>query len=130
MSLIEKMKISADSMSLGERFLASLQVTVLGVGIVFFALLLLYFVIKLMTKVLQPREGAPKGKESVAVIEDSVESPEEASMDQGELVAVITAAVAASLHTSTHNIIVKNIVRSGSQGTPWANSGLRDQMRG
>ncbi|GAB6087612.1 OadG family protein [Alkaliphilus crotonatoxidans] len=129
MSLLEKLHYATDSMTFGERLLASLQVTVLGVGIVFVALLLLYLVIQLMSNILAPRKALPQTKKPPVSPEVTEAAQEEPATDDGELVAVITAAVAASLHTSTHNIVVKNIVRRGHPTSPWANNGLHNLLR-
>ena len=122
MGLIDKLKNSIDTMSMGEKLLAGLQVTAIGLVIVFLALVILYFGIQLMSKVLgnADKKSAEK-KTTVApapVVKEEV--VEEEVVDDGELVAVIAAAVAASLHTSTHNIVVRSIVRVGDDTPAWA----------
>lgn len=126
MNLLDKMKFSIDTMSLGERFLGSIVVTVLGVGIVFAALAILYFAIVIMHKSVngtQPKkvvESKPAPAEEVVVEEDTIDST--------EIVAVITAAIAASLNTSTHNIVVRNITRVSDATPSWAKMGRIDQI--
>ncbi|QUH19824.1 OadG family protein [Alkaliphilus sp. B6464] len=127
MNLLERMKVSIDTMTMGEKFLGSIMVTLVGVGIVFAALAILYFAIIIMQKVV--------GKSQPKKIVDSKPSPtiedevvEEETVDNTELVAVITAAVAASLNTSTHNIIVRNITRISDQTPSWAKMGRVDQI--
>lgn len=132
MSLLDMMKYSIESLSTGERVLGSLQVTLLGVGIVFTALLFLYLTIVIMDKVLNKPEAkpAPKVQEPLSQVKEIVEeeSAEEESVDDTELVAVITAAVAASLNTSTHNIIVRNIVRTSDATPAWGRMGRIEQI--
>lgn len=124
MNLLEKMKVSIDTMNMGERFLGSLQVTGLGIGIVFSGLAVLYFAIVLMEKT----AGRPT-KAKVALEQKPVTIvEEEESMDSAELVAIITAAIASSLNTSTHNIIVRNIVRSEDVTPAWAKMGRMEQI--
>ena len=127
MNLLERMKVSIDTMTMGEKFLGSMIVTLVGIGIVFTALAILYFAIIIMQKVV--------GKSQPKKIVDSKPSPtiedevvEEETVDSAELVAVITAAVAASLNTSTHNIVVRNITRISDQTPSWAKMGRVDQI--
>ncbi|HDR5039272.1 TPA: OadG family protein [Bacillus anthracis] len=127
MNLLERMKVSIDTMTMGEKFLGSMIVTLVGIGIVFAGLAILYFAIIIMQKVV--------GKSQPKKIVDSKPSPtiedevvEEETVDSAELVAVITAAVAASLNTSTHNIVVRNITRISDQTPSWAKMGRVDQI--
>lgn len=126
MSLLERMKVSIDTMTMGERFLGSMQVTLLGMGIVFMGLATLYFSIVIMQKVLNKStpDKVIQPKHDSVVEEDVIEE----TVDDTELVAVITAAVAANLNTSTHNIIVRNITRISDQTPSWAQMGRVDQI--
>ena len=140
MTLLERMNSSIETMTMGERFLGSLQVTLLGVAVVFLALASLFIIIMLLDKfVHQAESGAEKRKAKKASAatatkeatdksagEVSVEDTKEEDMDQ--LVAVITAAVAASLHTSTHNIVVRNIVRTPDTAPAWNRLGRMQQI--
>lgn len=117
-------------MTAGEKFSAALITTGLGMGITFMALLLLWGIIIVMTKVLNPEKKAspvsvvekPAPVEAVSVSEDSEEGI------SGELVAVISAAIAASMNTSIHNIVVRNVVRSNNQAPAWNSAGQLEQM--
>ncbi|HOC09717.1 MAG TPA: OadG family transporter subunit, partial [Bacillota bacterium] len=82
-------------------FAESLQVTVLGMGVVFVVLVLLMYIIKIMEKVMyrvEQKDAAPiKGAvpEQPAAAPKPAAAPEPASADTGsdvELVAVIAAA--------------------------------------
>ncbi len=127
MNLLERMNVSIDTMTMGEKFLGSMIVTLVGIGIVFAGLAILYFAIIIMQKVVgksQPKKIVDSKPSST--IEDEV--VEEETVDSAELVAVITAAVAASLNTSTHNIVVRNITRISDQTPSWAKMGRVDQI--
>lgn len=127
MNLLERMKFSIGDMSMGEKFLASMQVTFLGIGIVFVGLAVLYFAIILMEKLVNKQQPKAGVELKPNVVSDVVPEEEEA-VDDTELVAVITAAVAASLHTSTHNIIVRNIARVSDPTPAWAKMGRMEQI--
>lgn len=126
MNLINQMKLSMDAMTLGEKFTGSIIVTLLGVGIVFAALIVLFFTIVGMEKIIvKPKPKKEVEPKPANVIE---EEEQEDVIDDTELVAVITAAIASSLNTSTHNLIVKNITRVEDTTPSWAKAGRMDQI--
>ncbi|SET81046.1 sodium pump decarboxylases, gamma subunit [Natronincola peptidivorans] len=135
MSLMERMKVASDlqNMSMGEKMLGSIQVAIFGIAIVFLALLLLFVIITVLEKVLHGAED--KNKASVAKKAEVSAGPvkveeaqEEEEVDDTQLVAVITAAIAASLHTSTHNIVVRNIIRVPDTTPAWNKLGRMQQV--
>ncbi|SMP70265.1 OadG family protein [Anoxynatronum buryatiense] len=132
MTLLEEMKVSIETMTMGEKFLASLQVTLLGVAIVFVALGMLFIIIKILDTFVHKAESSSAKRKEQKTAAAPVPTPEpvvaEKAQDDGELVAVIAAAVAASLHTSTHNIIVRNIVRVPDQAPAWNRLGRMQQI--
>lgn len=91
-----------------------IEVTILGVGVVFLILLILCFVLKLFEKIF--------AQNSTTAVSESVPVPVKAEPakqpaleeDDTELVAVITAAIAASLNTSTYNLKIKSVKRLAS----------------
>ncbi len=135
-SLLDRLRDPSVDMSFGDKLAASLQVTVLGVFIVLIALVLLYFAINLMEKLLrEPKKSATNIAEDKAAKAAATEPQEEEENLQGadeqnqqELIAVITAAIAASMETSTHNIIVRNIVRNTDTTPAWGKAGRVEQI--
>ncbi|MCI8275984.1 MAG: hypothetical protein HFI66_10345 [Lachnospiraceae bacterium] len=105
-------------MSLSNVFLNALSNTLLGMGTVFVVLIIIIFVILLMSKAVRSIEG--KGKEAEAPkaaapapVPAAPAAVEEETADDLELVAVITAAVAASMGSaSTDGFVVRSIKRS------------------
>lgn len=82
-----------------------LAVTVLGVVIVFSVLLIIMAVLYLM-RYIAPTEKKPKAEvksEPAKAVKDDT--------DEDELVAVLTAAIAASIKTSTYNLRIKSYKR-------------------
>ncbi len=128
MNVLEKLSNGVDNMTLGEKLLASLQVTLLGVSIVFIALMMLYFIIRIMDKLVNKPVKAKQQTQAIETQPVVVETIEEDTIDDTELVAVITAAVAASLQTSTHNIVVRNIVRTNDVTPAWGKLGRMQQL--
>jgi len=117
------------TMTLGEKFLASGIVALLGMAITFVVLIIIWGLIIAMTKFLNTAQ--PK-KEAVKIAKPSAPAPQPAAQetveDSEELIAVITAAIAANLNTATHNIVVKNIVRVPDVTPAWGRAGRLDQM--
>ncbi|MBK5252649.1 MAG: OadG family protein [Peptostreptococcaceae bacterium] len=119
------------TMSLGDKMLASLYVTLLGMAITFIALSILWGMIALMSRIL----GTKSTKiEKQALVVAAVTEPEttiekkEGEIDEA-IVAVIAAAVASSMNTSVHNIIVRNIRRTQNALPAWGNAGRFEQMK-
>ena len=135
-TLLDRLRDPNAEMSFGDKLAASLQVTVLGVVIVALALVLLYYAINIMEKLLQqPQKTATQTPEEKTATAPAAASAEEQETQQGakdqdneELIAVITAAIAASLETSTHNIVVRNIVRTADNTPAWGKAGRMEQI--
>ena len=111
------------SLSYGEILIKALVNTLLGMGTVFVVLIFIAFLISLLPKLTKAIESIGKKKEpeapaaasavsmpSAAVL--SAEEPEEELADDLELVAVITAAIAASEGVPTDGFIVRSIKKS------------------
>lgn len=114
------------SMTVSEKLMGAGIVALLGMCITFIALLILWGLIAIMTKVCAPKPAnKPEVKAPVAPKPAAAAVTEE---DDEELIAVITAAIAASLQTSTHNLVVKNIVRVDDSTPAWGRAGRIDQM--
>ncbi|MCR2045658.1 OadG family protein [Anaerosalibacter massiliensis] len=108
----------------------SLMVTVFSMVIVFLALLIISYLIKGLQNFSQ--KDKKKSKETIENIdlvnsEKGVEKAEE-SLNDEELVAVIAAAVAASIGVDVSNVKIKSIKRV-SQNTPiWSKVGREEQI--
>ena len=129
MDLIGKLKNSIDSLTLGEKMLGGIEVSLFGMAVVFFILVLIMIAINLLQKFAGESKKVPS--ESVSFDETTMNSEvqQEILEDYGELVAVITAAIAASLNTSTHNIVVKNITRKQDTTPAWSKFNRMQQLR-
>jgi sodium pump decarboxylase gamma subunit len=118
------------TMPLGDKMLASLYVTLLGMVITFVALMLLWGMIALMSRILGTKPAKKEAKASIVVA-----AKEEIAIEKKEgeiyeaIVAVIAAAVAASMNTSVHNIVVRNIRRTQNAIPAWGNAGRFEQMK-
>lgn len=137
MTLLEKFADPnvISSMSFGEKMLATLYTTILGMGITFAALVVIWGTTTLMSKIIRGFEE--KNKPEIVKVSNTakpaaeavkVEEKTDEEEDDEELIAVISAAIAASLNTSIHNIVVRNIVRVDDRTPAWGKAGIIEQM--
>jgi sodium pump decarboxylase gamma subunit len=121
------------SLSVGTSLLEGLQVTVVGMCIVFGVLIILMLVLMAMKKMFYKEEPAKAAvvQENTAVAKapkQPAKAQPEDGMDEEELVAILTAAIAASMNTSTYNLKIKSYRRIGNQAPAWNQAGLRDTI--
>ncbi len=100
-----------------------LAYTVMGICIVFLILIIIMFVIKAMALLAAPEK---KNEEPVSAVPASAEVQSEPEEDSLELVAVITAAVAAAMGTSAASIQVKSYKKL--DGGAWNKAGRREVL--
>ncbi len=112
-----------NTMSASDKFMAGLMVAVIGMAITFLALIFLMLMIKVLSNLVgtKPKAAAQPAAKAAPV-------PVKAQEDDLELVAVITAALAASLGKPANQIVVKNIVRVPDTKPTWARLGLTEQI--
>ena len=119
-------------MTLQEALLEGLRVTASGLIIVFSVLVILMVVLVLMKKIFYKEpENAVKTEKAVPVVEKTVPAPapvQNTPADDGELIAVLTAAIAASLNTSTYNLQIKSYRRIGQNAPAWNRAGINETI--
>lgn len=113
-------------MTLSEALGKGLEVTVTGLIIVFSVLIILMIVMMLMKVFFYHPEtkttvASPTPAPAPAIQEDTP-----AVVNDNELIAVLTAAVAASLNTSTYHLNIKSYRRIENTSPAWNKAGLRD----
>lgn len=118
-----------EMMSVAEILLTGLSTTIIGMGIVFLTLIFLAFIISLLKYLDSPKKNyvaneKPLAEVPVAEIHEVVEGQQ---VDESELVAVITAAIAASMGTTADKLRVVSLRRSMKE--QWNNAARREQQR-
>ncbi len=112
--------------------LESLQITVLGMGVVFAVLVMLMAIIKVMEKTMykDPLKKSESAKDTAVAktVEDTPAAEVTGTDTDLELLAVIAAAAAASMGTRPSNLIIRNIVRLPETAPVWSLSGRADLM--
>lgn len=121
-------------MSLLDKLGQGVPIAIIGYVMVFVVLATLWGVIELMHVILTPKTSKNKKKEEVKITQNSlVEKKTETvveteQVDEGELVAVLTAAVATSLNTSTYNLRIKSFKRIDTKNNAWSNASRNDAI--
>lgn len=118
------------TLSMGDKFTASIITTILGMGITFSALIILLIIISWMNKVLNPTASKKTASAQTPAPKTPVASHDvaKAPQDDSEIVAAITTAIAMTLKTSTSNIVIKNIEKVTEQTPQWNRAGIIEQM--
>lgn len=129
--LIKQMAADTTSMTLAEKAIGGLVVTVFSMGIVFLVLLLIMYIIKLMTssaaKVAERRAAkVVDEKSSEVTIQEIAIEPEQTSKNEEEVVAAIMAAINSYYASSQSKIVIRNI--SKKENDTWVNAGMLDQI--
>ena len=117
--------LTGKGVTLSDAFSFGGLTAVLGMAIVFSVLVVLMIVLYLF-KVIFYKQPKKQEVTEVPVQETVVET--ESEMDDDELVAVLTAAVAASLNTSTYNLNIKSYRRIDNTRPAWNREGLRETI--
>ena len=113
----------------------SLLITVFSMVVVFVVLIAISYLIDLLRLAINGKKDKEETeKASIIIKEKQIEKSQEIKAEENsndeELVAVITAAIAASLGVATPEVNIKSIKRV-SQTTPtWAEMGRREQILG
>ncbi len=125
-SLIDRLSSGAE-MTVGEKILAGIEVSVFSMAIVFAVLILLMFIIKWMGDVVANSEKKAQEQESAAAPNQPTTEPVIAqnTTDESEVVAAIVAAISAMSEGSDCKIVIKNITRANES---WASAGLLEQI--
>lgn len=104
-------------------------ITIMGMAMVFAILLLLYFVLIIMKHIFTKAQNKPaeepkkvQSSQGAAVLQEYEE------LDEKELIAVLTAAVAASLNQSTYNLHIKSYRRIDQNAPVWNRVSRREQL--
>ncbi len=121
-------------MSILDKLGFSFLVMLIGMLIVFFGLIILICLIKLMSIVVGALTGKKKEKAAPAPAPVVVPEPvaeaaaEETGLESDELIAVITAALAAFNKDGNKTLVVRSVRRAAAKTPAWAKAGRADQL--
>ena len=121
-------------MSILDKLGFAFLIMLIGLMIVFFGLIILICLIKLMSIIVGALTG--KKKEQAAPAPAPVVGPEpvaeaaaeETGLENDELIAVITAALAAFNKDGNKTLVVRSVRRAAAKTPAWAKAGRADQL--
>lgn len=129
MSIHEALEWGKAIPNVGDALSVGLQVTVIGLIIVFSVLVILMCVLVAMKYIFAPKSNKKEiAAESAPAPAAALEPETNEGTEDEELIAVITAAVAASLNTSTYNLNIKSLRRVGNAAPAWNKAGLNETI--
>ncbi len=119
-------------MSLADAIITGLQTTVVGLCTVFAVLIILMLVLKVFDvifyKPLKPAQKEEVKTEKVVPVVKAPVAQSAESEDDEELIAVLTAAIAASLNTTTYNLKIKSYRRISNNTPAWNKAGIKETI--
>ena len=128
--LIAQMASDVSSMTLAEKMLGGLVVTLFSMAIVFIVLAIIMYAIKLMTSTLSEKPKKIKIEEVKVAHEDAVTQISEASqasdINHEEEIAAVMAAITSYYASGDTKIVIRNIARNSVSS--WANAGMLEQL--
>ena len=121
--------LTGKGITLGDAFSVGGMVTGVGLTIVFAVLVILMIVLMLFKVIFykKPENVTVKADTKVKKAPEVVVTKPKA-IDDGELIAVLTAAIAASLNTSTYNLKIKSYRRIGDTKPSWRKAGITETI--
>ncbi|NYB72556.1 OadG family protein [Sedimentibacter hydroxybenzoicus DSM 7310] len=116
-----------ETMPIGERFLNSIAITILGMLVVFAVLIIIAYSLELLRIMFKDKntieKSVPEKKEPVKLVPVTQENVEDI-----DLILLITAAIAADEGSSTDDFFVRSIKPLAQKDTIWASAGRQQNM--
>lgn len=114
------------SLSMGEKLAGAGITTIMGMGITFVVLILLWGCVAVMTKfTYRPKKETPAAPQQPAATASAAPAAVPAAADDS-LIAVISAAIAAYEGGGANNLVVRKISRISGATTVWGDAGRAD----
>jgi len=119
-----------DSLTMGEKMAGAGITTLLGLGTTFVILCLIWLILSIMGRIMTGSNKAKAAKAAAPAAAPAVvaaSAPAENLASDAQLVAVITAAIAAYEGAQgASNLVVRNITRVTGAGSAWSHAGSMD----
>ena len=120
--------LTGQNLSLSEALAMGGQTTVIGLAIVFAVLIILMIVLSLFKVIFYKKPKTQAAPAAAPAQAAPVEKETADDTDEEELIAVLTAAVAASLNTSTYNLRIKAYRRTDNKMPAWNKAGVTETI--
>lgn len=120
-----------ETMSMGERFINSLAITILGMSVVFVVLIIIAYSLELLRIIFKEKNTKEnhvlKNVAETTNVRNLMPATQE-NVEDIDLLLLITAAVAAEEDSSTDDFFVKSIKPLVQKDTIWASTGRQQNM--
>ena len=120
-----------ETMSMGERFINSLAITILGMSVVFVVLIIIAYSLELLRIIFKEKNTKEnqvlKNVAETTNVRNLMPATQE-NVEDIDLLLLITAAVAAEEDSSTDDFFVKSIKPLVQKDTIWASAGRQQNM--
>lgn len=121
--------IFTESMSMAEKFINSIAITILGMGVVFVVLIIIAYSLELLRIAFKEKSSEEKGTAKTREQSRVNIAPKgQEHIEDLDLLLLITAAVAAQEHSSTHDFFVRSIKQLPQNDNVWASVGRQQNM--
>ena len=121
----------ADSMSIADRLINGLGVTILGMLVVFAVLIILSYALDVL-RIFAGQNDKKKSTPSEEIVKtenvSNATNATENTQDDEEIIAVISAAIANLSGTSVEDIFIKSIKPAPQKNNIWATVGRQERM--
>lgn len=123
-----------NSLSTSEKLLASIFVTLLGMGVTFVGLIVIQHLLGFKSKGEKANEenveakSSPKEQPVASVSKEVVAPTVVVEEDEEELIAILTAAVAVMMQKSTNQIVIRNVRQVNGSTLAWSSAGRNEVM--
>jgi sodium pump decarboxylase gamma subunit len=115
------------ALTFSQKMQGGLLVTVFGMGITILALVVLQFVMGILAKFTVKAEKKHRAPIVTATTTGKAAQQPDKTKDE-ELIAVISAAIAAQMHKTTGEIRIRNIRKTEEPSPSWNRAGILEQM--
>lgn len=121
-----------ESMSIGEKFINSIAITILGMVVVFVVLVIIAYSLNVLKFMFSDKPKSVEEKDSIKKNLDERTNIEIVEIgeyeDDSDLIILLTAAIAAVSDMSSENIVVRSIKEMPQRKSTWAMVGRQQQM--
>ncbi len=120
--------LTGQNVSLSDALVTGGTTTLVGLSIVFSVLIILMIVLMLFKLIFRQKPKAQQVAVQSAKVQEQQAPVIDDNVDETELVAVLAAAVAASLNTSTYNLKIKSYRRIDNKMPAWNKAGVTETI--
>ncbi len=116
-----------ETMSIGEKFLNSIAITILGMAVVFVVLIIIAYSLEMLRIIFNEKNTKKEIVPKIEPIPNLTPATNE-NVEDIDLLLLITAAIAAEEGSSTDDFFVRSIVKMPQKDTIWASAGRQQNM--